>query len=465
MKRKVLFLSLLLAIGSMVQAQTVRLSSHSMNTSVQKTIIREYSYPATISYVETDHEHLFIYNDGQLMLTKVPINMNISVKDFEIMNDFVYFCGERSGTGLFGYFNVNDFFNVNQYYNITGFPMGTTTSTVATLNKLVVYTSNGNTELVAVGKTAGALECVAELQLYGTTGTYRVGELPTAASLTEDILSIVQTDDYVVTGGYFHYYSLFPTFRVFDKTDLFATSGLQNTAVTSICGNYTSCDFDGSQMLMEPAQGNQFLFATYWKEFYSFHYMPNPDPDFKGTYIGLYEVDPSVLPTGTAVEWVDGYRILHDYYNGGWKLRDMTQLNHSNRFYLLQEAELPGISQIVSMVLEVPVPGSLIAPGTTMVPAFYRSDNQYMSIGGYNNNQEYVMNGRMYSNMAKLLFCEKFTSQYNNCLLHVTWKTMGMFMSEKDNPLAFSVTSYTTMSIIHETGGTVLNVSTNNDCQ
>ena len=171
----------------MVQAQTVRLSSHSMNTSVQKTIIREYSYPATISYVETDHEHLFIYNDGHLMLTKVPINMNISVKDFEIMNDFVYFCGERSGTGLFGFFNVNDFFNVSQFYYITGSTLSTTTSTVATLNKLVVYTSNGNTELVAVGKTAGALECVAELQLYGTTGTYRVGELPTATSLTEDI--------------------------------------------------------------------------------------------------------------------------------------------------------------------------------------------------------------------------------------------------------------------------------------
>ena len=404
---------------------------------------------------------MFIYNDGNLSAKKVPIDIDITVNDFVIHNGCVYFCGERGGQGIFGYFDVSDFFNINQTYFVTDLPMNTTTSTVSTLNKMVLYTSNGDLELVAVGKTAATLECVAELRQHGTIWSYRVGELPTGVfPYTEEILSITQTDDYVVTGGFFHYATNFPTFRVFDKADLFAASGLQNTAINSISGGQQSCDFDDSQMLMGPVQGNWFLLATYWKECYNAFYNPTPSPEFKGINIGLYEINPSMLPLGTAVTWQTGYRIEQDNVNYGWKLRGMTQLNHSNMFYLLQEAEISGIPQMVSMVCELP-----LSSPPALVSAYYGLESQFLSIDGYNNNQEYVMNGKHYIENANLIFCETFTSQYNNCLMYHSLNTTDMFMSEKDRSYAFSVTSYAPITMYHESVGTVQNISTNIDCQ
>ena len=56
---------------------------------IVKTIVKEYVFPATISYVETTSSHYFSYSDATLNIVNCEIDNNLFVLDFVIFNDVV----------------------------------------------------------------------------------------------------------------------------------------------------------------------------------------------------------------------------------------------------------------------------------------------------------------------------------------------------------------------------------------
>ena len=66
---------------------------------VERTIVREYVYPSTVSYVETAVEHYFAYADASLNVINCEFSHDISVTDMVLHDKFAYFCGYNSISG------------------------------------------------------------------------------------------------------------------------------------------------------------------------------------------------------------------------------------------------------------------------------------------------------------------------------------------------------------------------------
>lgn len=120
MKKIVLFAFFfsLTSFFSVLLAQTSVLAHAKMPFPIEKTIIREYSYPTTISYLANDSCGYFVYADASLSAICSPMDAKYNITDFVIDNDSVFFCGVNSkGRGFIGFFDINDFFfGTNNYF-------------------------------------------------------------------------------------------------------------------------------------------------------------------------------------------------------------------------------------------------------------------------------------------------------------------------------------------------------------
>ncbi|MBO7489389.1 MAG: hypothetical protein J6T88_03830, partial [Bacteroidales bacterium] len=67
---------------------------------VERTIVREYVYPATVSYVESSIEHYFAYADATMTVTNSEISHDLYVTDLALHGQFAYFCGYSTVSGL-----------------------------------------------------------------------------------------------------------------------------------------------------------------------------------------------------------------------------------------------------------------------------------------------------------------------------------------------------------------------------
>ena len=398
-KKAVLILFVLTA--SVLWGQPSRVTSFGLDEPIEKTIVREYIalHPVTISYVETSTEHLFVYNDGYLNLTPVSIDTNYSVNDFVILDDSVYFCGEGPNGGFFGQFDIYDYYSVNQGYEVSTAVLPTALGHVQTLNRLVAFDNASGRELVAIGRSATGISCVAEAQYNTTLSTwsYRVGELPPTSY--DDLLDLTQTQDFVVVAGYRPNTPQVICVRLFNKHDVF--SGLQDSSF----GFYHECSFDTSQMIVSPVQGNMFLVTSYWR---TTQINAQPLSNNEGTAIGYYT---AVNSTNTHVQHGATSIVYQPYLNGDWKLRGMTQpRSTADCFFLLQDAEVNGVSMTVSMVFDMDY--NLFNPFTNSIAISYAQDAHYQSIDSYGVVSQYMMNGINDIANTKLTFCESIAGQY-----------------------------------------------------
>ena len=423
-----------------VYGQATRLTFVPMNDAVNKTIIRECNYPATISYVETTSEHFFIYNsglNGNIQVISVPISTLLGVNDFVIKGDTVFFCGVRSGNGFIGFFCVNDFFFSTHNFQLLASIMPSVSGTVTSLNKMVLYSSNGIRELVAIGKTSTGLDCVTVLQETSSMWTFQVGELP--ASYNESILDITVTDNYVITAGFRNSNPYYPSMRAYEKAHIFSSSGFQNTSFISIPFNNNTCDYDCTQLILTHIQSDTFALAAYWKP-----HIPNTVTTPNGVYVGKYTVQNSTLGNNE-IAYNSGVRVYMVYGSGGWKLRGMTKpASNTSAFYLLHDSEF-SVQAPVSMVLELPYNSFYtLIPSTVMIS--YNPQIQFQSIDAYYNNTQCVMNGYSIPNPLELMFYQQFASLGDICLYHSNVPYYNPGMSEKNNILPFNVTSFSPIS-------------------
>lgn len=97
-----------------------RLSQAAHPGVVASGLIREYRYPVTLGYVETDGKHLFLYNDGSQTVAEVKIDPKYHVSDMEVLDNYLYFCGQDvvQMRGFVGWFKIEGFFGGGATYNI-----------------------------------------------------------------------------------------------------------------------------------------------------------------------------------------------------------------------------------------------------------------------------------------------------------------------------------------------------------
>lgn len=207
---------------------------------IVKTIVREYVYPATVSYVETEKSHYFAYADQSMTVTNCEIDNNIFVNDFVIFDDRVYFCGLRNGNnpvGIWGYFDIVDLKHGNLSYEIYDvFVCGN--NYVDTLHRLVAYNyfeqkiQDTSKHIVVVGSVTDGNRtngCTIDItpNLSGSTmWNYTIGVTPDVTG--ERINRICTTKHYVITAGPAIINSDFDVYRRHYINSLFVAGGPQD---------------------------------------------------------------------------------------------------------------------------------------------------------------------------------------------------------------------------------------------
>lgn len=202
---------------------------------IKKTIVREYNYPATVSYVETTNIHYFAYADASFTLRCHPIDSNIFIRDFKIFEDTVYFCGIDKSNGchgVWGHFPVADLLSNTLHYN-TYSSFTCKNKSVDTLHAIIAYRENGEKHCVTVGTaTDGTLVrngCTIDLTPHSPPSSnwkYIIGITPDGTG--EDINHLCLTDNYVVAAGSHIINSDMEYYRVHSRGNLFATGGSQD---------------------------------------------------------------------------------------------------------------------------------------------------------------------------------------------------------------------------------------------
>lgn len=234
MKKNIFFFFVLTALLHSVKGQNA-VTQAPYHTDIVKTIVKEFDYPATISYVETKTEHYFAFADQSMTVTNCEIDADIFVRDFVVIDNKVYFCGFRDGkstSGIWGFFDIIGLQNANLSYEVYE-NFACNKEFVDTLHRLTVYTDNADIRhIVTVGTISGGNPsngCIIDITPNtsgGTAWTYNIGVTPTYSG--ERINRICVTDNLIVTSGPAAMHSNLDVYRVYDRNNLFMPGGPQD---------------------------------------------------------------------------------------------------------------------------------------------------------------------------------------------------------------------------------------------
>lgn len=390
------------------RAQTSVVAHVDMPFEVKSSIIREYTYPTTISYLESIENGYFVYADSTLSATYIPLNPKYSVNDFVINYDTVWFCGKTSGdVGFVGFLDINDFFfGSNNYYIISNY-LPTANSSINDLTKLVSYIDNSNIRhIVAIGTTELGQYCVVNMT-HRTTPTwhYETGEVPAASP--ETMVAIQITDDNVFTGGMYLLDTTNPglALRAYDRDSVFTKhNNIYNYAneIVDVAAQYSFCL---DQVALLKMSCSEIGVAAFYKSHQNGAITTMPE----GTYIGRY-----VLGTPKTI-FTHLHSILapHTYDTGGWKLHNFSKLYLPDcTFNLLQEYELSFAGDLQSVVYELST--NIV---DNVVPFSYvtTADYVFQSIDGYHSTPNYLINGYS-AGLPSFLVYNMGVQGNNNCL-------------------------------------------------
>lgn len=341
-------LTTIILLSGKMSAQTSIVKEFPMPDQTSRTIVREYSAPVNIVYVEGVHRHFFVYNDNSGASTIYEINGTLSVSDFVVDNDSVFFCGnDAAGQPFWGLFQINDFFFGLGYYYVDNTTITSPSGTVATLTKMVSYYDNIR-QIAAIGTTSMGLPCVVYINYLGGWNI-KVGELP--ANYDESLLDITFTGNCVATAGFAALSTPQPliSIRCYKKDYNLFFDHICDTAYcfTTQSGEYS---LDPSQLVVNKLIPSYFSVAAYYrydKESGGEFVYP---PEY-GTHVGAYTVDIGNTPH---VQNSHSVKIPSFHTYGGWRLREITEARSNTvNFSLLHDIENDTLNGNQSTVYEL----------------------------------------------------------------------------------------------------------------
>ena len=188
--------------------------------------------PGTNLYVTNSwpysYEIHFALTDIHNWMKDAHVSDGHHVKDFEVIDGYVFFCGTTSGgtTGFLGWFDINDVFynngsiKIDQTLNVYG---------IYSLENIEVYHDLSGTIHIAGYGTSSTPACTSSYKAFEAVGSpvsgmqYRVADLMCGTSMED----MVVTDDYVVYVSASRvpgYYGLGVYMEPFPKYNMFATN-------------------------------------------------------------------------------------------------------------------------------------------------------------------------------------------------------------------------------------------------
>ncbi len=393
--KKIFFKSLLLtfltlsAVG--LSAQTSQTYEMLLPYPVTRTIVREWTAPVNIVYAETAHGNYFIHNDIGGTVAIAKINDALSVNDFVIDGDSVFFCGNRTnGYGFIGFLYIPDFFFGSGAYTINSTTINTPSGTVASFSKMVSYIYPQERQIAAIGTTSTGLPCVAHVNLDtpGANCDVDVAEVP--AAYDESLLDISLTNNNIVTTGFAAQSSTHPylSLRLYDKA-----SGL----FFNYCNTAYYFTTQSNEYRLEPRQlvsselaYNFLSIAAYYRYDKASGGDIQYAPEY-GTYIGMFSVISSTPPS---INHTTSIAIPSKRTLGGWQLHEITDVESSNLdFFLLHDIERDTTSGCLSTIYELSYISMVSA---TPVNAKSTIDHTLSSIDNFNTSQ-YTASGFSHS--------------------------------------------------------------------
>lgn len=344
---------------------------------VGRTIVREHTYPATISYVESGAGKFFSYADASMTVKKRMIANDIVVNDFYVTEDYVCFCGYKKTTvkeGLVGWFKIADFFTgTGTYYLYHNFDW-----MVDNVEEFAHIESLGGRRTVLVGNTAGGSALVMGLTglLGSATGwTYEVG---VSTEPTEVINQVCVTNNYVVTTGRSFSHAV-ETIRILDRSNLFVPLGPFHAIYyysSYGTGTWTRTT-DAMSAALTHVAGDQFAVAE------RVYTLPL---NAYGTEIKVMDALQTLLNPFSAVPVHRLFIQASSSSSTTYEIKDMVYCVAARSLALLTKDFLgSGQSEITEIPLPLPISG--------FVDYFFKPGKTLQSIVPYNSGADYVCEG------------------------------------------------------------------------
>lgn len=444
--------SVLMLLSFSLHAQQSSLLHANFISNIDKTIIRQMAHPQSVSYVETQSDHFFVlFINNYSPLITVSIDTTYPVNDFVILGDFVFFCGSNiAGQGFFGHFNIQDFFYGSHSYSVTTTAFVSPSSVVSSFDKMVADTLNGNWKLYAIGQVLPGQYVVADVLYHMSPAyvSYTIGELD--INYNERLFDIILTDNYVVTTGFKSEstWGISVCVRNYRKSSVFLPGGPQDRATIFNQASNPSIKFDAAQIVASHTQADSFATALYWRK--------NGSNNDTGTMLNLFHIAPN-----SDVSCIGTIYTTQHFQNGKWRLRDMTPMENSSHFYLLQTAEYASVSSYVDMIFELEPSFFSTPPTVSSILMKLGYDPILLSIDAHKNYTGFVTNGFINTSPARMMF-NYGTTNSHQCLFEATMPINNMNTVGKDFVNPFNLSSSTVGSIIKT--GQVQMIGTNILC-
>ncbi len=351
-------------------------------SAVQRTIVREYIFPATVSYVETASEHYFSYADASMTVRNVEISYDITVTDFAVHNNLVYFCGYNNftGYGVWGWFDVTYLIaGTLNYYIYDNFECSG--SYADSLFSLAVFEEQGQLHVATVGSTIDGTgnkwPCL--IDITGTEGVatgwnYRIGLSQCNLIKPNRNTRVCVTDNYVVTAGEMDISYCSEGYRFHRRSDVFLAGGPQDSVYTfTSYGEWSN--HNGIDMAMTHTNGDSVASAVYW---YGSGSYTNP----AGILVNVYDINQVI--TSWAVSPVYSGQV-----NTSNIIRDLVYSPIYKELVLLTNFNFPTLTG--SAIVEMPYP-------LTNIKYIILQDQTHTSLDLYNGQHSILAQG--YNNIT-----------------------------------------------------------------
>lgn len=415
MNKKVLlsFTILFVGIGNALCQHAVTQATYTNN--IEKTIVREYNYPATVSYVETSVEHYFAYADASMTVTNIEFSHDISVTDLAMHNDFAYFCGYNtvSGTGVWGWFDVNTLIGGSlNYFLYDGFVCSGLY--VDSLYDLVVFEEKGQLHIVTVGSTtdvSGSKKRPCLIDITGTEGiatgwNYQMGISECQGQPFNRLTRVCVTDNYIVAAGKTNPGLCSEGYRFHLRGNLFSASGPQDSLYTFTRGN-GSPDHDGENMAMTHTTGDYFTSAVY-----TYTNLPSQTD---GILVNVYDIA-QVLAVPAASPVYSKYVPIPSTATCTYTIHDLIYSQTTNSLALLSSGCFWGIYNGSFITeLSLPLPAS--------IKPVYLQEIYLTSLDRYNGQQSMLAQGYDRNNIQTSTYYTQPLSTSPACVPDIPYYT------------------------------------------
>lgn len=226
MKKILLFLAMCL-IGQVAWSQSALLADL-LPMGVGTSIVRHLEPGKSVAYVSGISQNYFLITDEVAGTSRRARVDDLMVRDFEIMNGRVFFCGQKLSTrrGMVGFFSLEDLFWGGA--NISVFDYFVTyQAEVINFHDLALYQDElRKPKLALVGTDASGRYCVVELRAALNNNWHYTSAVGT--NRHETMQHVVVTDNFVVTAGTYNNNQNGVSMRVYDRNNMLVLGGLQD---------------------------------------------------------------------------------------------------------------------------------------------------------------------------------------------------------------------------------------------